>query len=264
MINHVRTLILNENGANRPAPDFFMEEYVDPKYGQLSLPAYLAQARTPLFGDGADTSYKNYILRLVMTLLHSTEFASYVYALDPRVTYLNRPSVVGTPNVLTATPTNGLAVTGDAEIVGTPDSTPQRVQWDWDVEVLSGGPPIYQVRVSRRQPYESAIFSVGFADGHSDLIPLSGQAQLFFRFKSTMTIGETWAASATILPTVNVSDIVAACEKSVDTGQLFGNTDPFKTFGELWRKHVYLNYRLSGYLLAVAYRTEEVRVNATR
>jgi hypothetical protein len=149
-------------------------------------------------------------------------------------------------------------------VIGIPDSTPQRAYWEWDVEVSAGGPSIYQVRVSRRQPYASSVVTVGFADGHSDLIPLPGQVQLFFRFKSAMSVGETWVASATILPAVNVSDIVTACEKSVDTGQLFGNTDPFKTFGELWRKHAYLTYRLSGYLLAVAYRMEEVRVNATR
>jgi len=262
MINHARTLLLNESGATRPAPDFFMEEYVDSKYGQLSLPAYLTQARMPLFGAGADIAYKNYVMRLVMTLLHSTEFVSYVYALDSRVTYLNRSSIVGTPNKLAATPTNGLALTGSAEVIGIPDSIPQRAYWEWDVEVLSGGPTTYQVRVSRRQPYASSVFTVGFADGHSDLVPLPGQAQLFFRFKSTMSVGETWVASASVLPVVNVADLMAACEKSADAGQLFGNTDPFKVFGELWYKHAYLTYRLSGYLLAVAYRMEEVRVNA--
>jgi hypothetical protein len=59
--------------------------------------------------------------------------------------------------------------------------------------------------------------------------------------------------------------MMQACGKNGDAaGQLFGNTEPYKTFGDLWKKHVYLNYKLSGYLLAVAYRMEEVRVNATR
>jgi hypothetical protein len=264
MINHVRTLLLNENGATRPAPDFFMEEYVDPKYGALTLPAYLTQARAPLFGAGADIAYKNYVMRLLMTLLHSTEFASYVYALDTRVTYLNRPSVAGTSIETSATPTNDLALAGAAEVTGVPSSTPQRVQWDWDVEVVSGGPTVFQVQVSRRQPYARQLFTVNFADGHSDLVPLPGQSQLFFRFLASMTVGASWAASAFILPTVDVAAIMQTCENGVDTGQLFGNAEPFKTFGELWRKHVYLTYKMSGYLLAVAYRMEEVRANATR
>lgn len=265
MINHARTLLLNANGSSRPLPTFFLEEYIDPKYGALLLPMYLNQARAPLFGTDADDAYKNYVMRVCTTVLHSTEFASYVYAMDPRVTYLNRPSVAGLRTSVTAAPANDLAKGGAAEVIGIPSAVPQRAQWDWDIEVLSGGPVSFSVQVSRRQPYAKQLFTVNFADGYSDLVPLPGQNQMYFRFKTNIAVGMLWTATAFILPVVDLDALVQACEKNGDAaGQLFGNTEPYKTFGELWKKHVYLNYKLSGYLLAIAYRMEEVRTNVSR
>lgn len=265
MINHARTLLLNVNGASRPLPTFFLEEYIDPKYGTLILPMYLNQAKAPLFGSDADDAYKNYIMRTCMSVLHSTEFVSYVYAMDPRVTYLDRPSVADSRTSLVAAPANDLAKTGEAEIIGISSDAAQRVQWNWDIEVLSGGPTMFVVQVSRRQPYAKQLFMINFSDGYSDLIPLPGQNQMYFRFKTNIAVGMLWTATAFILPTVSLDTMMQACGKNGDAaGQLFGNTEPYKTFGDLWKKHVYLNYKLSGYLLAVAYRMEEVRVNATR
>ena len=265
MINHARTLLLNSDGATRPVPTFFLEEYVDPKYAALVLPNYLNSAHAPLFGDGADEAYKNYMMRICTTVLHSTEFVEYVYALDPRVTYLNRPSVAGTKNSFVASPVNDLAKLGEAEVLGIPGEITQRAQWGWDIEILSGGPTVFSVQVVLRQPYARQVFSVSFDGSASELIPLPSQKQLFFRFKNSMTVGMQWSADAFILPKVSLADLVQACTKNGDAaGQLFGNTDPFKTFGELWSKHVYMNYRLSGYLLALAYRIEEIRLNGTR
>jgi hypothetical protein len=239
-----------------------MEEYVDPKFVSLTLPGYLDQAKKPLFDPvGADDAYKNYVLRACMTLLHSTEFASYVYALDKRVTYLNRPSVADRATSVLATPLNYLASAGAAEVVGTASADAQKAQWDWDVEVMSGGPSSFSVQVSLRQPYRKQVFDVGFAGGHSDLVPLPGQAKLYFRFLDSMAVGMHWSASAFILPLLNLEAMMNACDKNGDAaGQMFGSTEPFKTFGDLWKKHVYLSYRMSGYLLALAYRIEEVRL----
>jgi hypothetical protein len=263
VINHARTLLLNSSGADRPPPDYFLEEYVDPKFGAVELPGYLQRARAPLFSDAADDAYKNYIMRICTTLLHSTEFAAYVLDLDRRVTYLNRPSVALTESAITATPLNEQAALGAADVTGTPQLYKQRAQWDWLVDVVSGGPNLFTVRVTLRVPNTVQEFNVNFAGGYSDLIPLPGQDQLFFRFKDVMTAGMLWGATAFLMPTVDLSDMMEAFANTGNTGQLFGTQEPYKTFGELWNKHVYLNYKMSGYLLALAYRTEEVRQNAT-
>jgi len=263
MINHARTLLLNSDGATRPNPSYFLEEYVDPKFSALQLPDYLARARASLFDPkSADEAYKNFVMRACMSILHSTEFAEYVYALDPRVTYLNRPSVAMTPEEAVTTPLNDLAKTGRAEMVGSGSQVPQRIMWDWDVEVLSGGPVAYSVQVTLRTPYQRQVYSVNFDDGHSDLVPLPGQTQLFFRFQDAISVGMSWEASLFSMQKLNLDAIMQGFESSGSAAdQLFGNQEPYKTFGELWRKHVYLNYKMSGYLLAVIYRMEEVRVN---
>ncbi len=263
MINHGRTLLLNANGASRPDPAFFLEEYVDPKYAQLELPNYLRLARAPLFGPGADDAYKNYMMKVCMTILHSTEFASYLYALDSRVTYLNRPSVAEVQNVTATAPTNDLAELGRAEITGTTEAVTDRAQWIWDLEVVSAAPPQYSVQVELRSSSKRQLYGVNFGSGFSELVPLAGQNKLFFRFLDSIAVGAKWSASAFTMPQLDYAALIEAFEKNGDVGdQLFGNAEPYKTFKELWLKHAYQNYRLSGYLLALIYRTEEVRASA--
>jgi hypothetical protein len=41
-----------------------------------------------------------------------------------------------------------------------------------------------------------------------------------------------------------------------------GSVEPYATLRELWEKHNYFHYRMSGLLLAFIYRAEEVRTSA--
>lgn len=86
MINHVRTLLRNQDGQGPPTAD--AEEFTPPDYTRVLLPPYLNTLRTVLFGGDPDAAMLNYRLRQYMELLHSTELAEFVYSVDTRVTYL--------------------------------------------------------------------------------------------------------------------------------------------------------------------------------
>lgn len=85
MINHARTLLLNVDSRTYMR-DALGEEYI-PTYTPIALPTYLAGARKILFGSAPDRVFLNFRAYELLSFIHQTELAEFVYALDPRVTY---------------------------------------------------------------------------------------------------------------------------------------------------------------------------------
>jgi hypothetical protein len=86
MINHARTLLCNISGSQYQ-PQYLGEEYIPPQYAAAVMPSYLQAARRLIFGTQPERVFLNYRVRELMQIIHETEFADYVYDLDPRVTY---------------------------------------------------------------------------------------------------------------------------------------------------------------------------------
>lgn len=91
MINHARTLLLNQPGSMYQ-PGVLGEEYAPPEYKPVRLPTYLKTAHQIIFGTGPDKVYLNFRAHELLGLIHATELAEFVYALDPRVTYWPQPT----------------------------------------------------------------------------------------------------------------------------------------------------------------------------
>ena len=89
MINHARTLLLNRTSENY-IPGRIGEEYIPPGYVETQLPTHINTARKILFGARPDPEFVNFRLCELLSLIHNTELAEFVYALDPRVTYWPR------------------------------------------------------------------------------------------------------------------------------------------------------------------------------
>lgn len=89
MINHARTLLLNRTSKNY-IPGSLGEEYIPPDYEAVDLPTHIATARKIIFGANPDPEFVNFRLCELLSLIHNTELAEFVYALDPRVTYWPR------------------------------------------------------------------------------------------------------------------------------------------------------------------------------
>lgn len=86
MINHARTLLLNTPAQNHQLQDPGYE-YIPEAFRALTLPATLNTLHTILFGKQPDPYFLNLRGRELLTYIHQTELAEYIYKLDPRVTY---------------------------------------------------------------------------------------------------------------------------------------------------------------------------------
>jgi hypothetical protein len=260
VINHVRTLLLNRTGASRPAPDFFLEEYVEPKYVALQLPAALAAFHSVLIGD-ADDAEANYRLWQCARILHATEFAEYVIALDERVTYLHDRSVVNESFGASAEALNSDAqslevfFSGKAEV-----GSPSTLYREWLLELDS-----FLLRSTDIRTGSVREDSVALTDELTGLVPLAGQADLQVRLGGlVLPSTASWRVISLSQPVGDLSDLLEPLGNVAErySAELFGAKEPYRTFKELWDKHAYIQYRLSGLLLAYAYRAEEVRAHA--
>jgi len=260
MINHARTLLLNRSGASRPPADFFLEEYVSPDFARLELPDYLQTLHHALVGENADDAWANFRMRQYTTLLHATEFASYVLDLDSRVTYLRENSTLDDIETRTAVPLNGLA--GTAYILGTlePSSGQPRLLYEWTVEMVM--PLLARSKDLRTGTIQDTVITV--ADSLSSAIALAGQQDLNVKVEDPVQ-NAAWKVSVFAEPPSDLSALMDTLKQTggATLGRLFAGASPYDTFKELWERHPFLSYQLSGLLLAFIYRAEGARVGDT-
>lgn len=256
MINHARTLLLNKSGNTSPSPTFYGEEYVPTAYKAVILPSELLQVRRALFGAHPDDAGLNYALWQYMRILHSTEFEEYVYALDPRVTYLHAKSLVDYdygPSVLT----NAEALW----FVGKPKlgDTDGRLQENWEIKQLS------LTTYELRNMYTGTITTdtVTITNNITALMPIPDQPECFVSVDTNAATVTDWFITYIAAPTQAMDPTSRAAQLSqVGAGimaELFPNREPFKIFKALWEQESRFAYKLSGALLALIYRTEELR-----
>lgn len=259
MINAARTLLLNRDGNTRPPASYFLEEYVDPSYRALTLPSYLRASYGALIGN-ADDAYANFRLWQYMRILHSTEFASYALALDPRVTYLHDRSVVNTGFEASYEPVTPPAVGPRIFFVGSvaPNPAAPKLAHTWLLE--AGGALL--LRVTDVSTGKFADNALTFTSELSSLVPLTGETDFFLRITgSSLPVGAKWLISAFASPVGDLSELEARLRQVSVTDAFFPYREPFLTFKKLWEAHPFLQYRLSGFLLAHIYGVEEVRLN---
>lgn len=259
MLNHVRTLLLNQDGNQASGPDYPYEELVDPNYRAVSLPTALSAVHAVLFGGSPDRAYLNVRLQQYLSLLHAGGLEEFILDKDPRVTYLTwrddatAASRFGARVVQTAGSATPFAVVGEPEA----DDALGRLFTQWRVEVTDAA----LVTVRRQTPpVETTVQGYTLTDGLSDLLPLAG-ADLFFRFGGG--VGNVWEVEALARPGRDLAAVLNRLENVVNTvsDALFGpaGREPYQTFANLWRADDRLPYRLGGVLLALAYRIDELR-----
>lgn len=262
MINHARTLLLNRPGNNRPDPLYFLEEFVDSAFIPAKLSGVLKQLADILVDPDSDNAFANFRLWQYMKILHSTEFAAYVTNLDPRITYLTDRSVASSQEATSFTAANPQAsgvqlyFSGQVE----PSSPAPRLFRSWEIEIIT---PLF-VRSTSLQEFSVRDTTVTVSGGLSSEIPMAGQNDFFARIVSDpLPIGAKWLVETFARPSGDLTDLLAPLEDVVSSNGvfLFTRQEPFKTFGDLWKKHNILAYRMSGLLLAHIYQVEKVRTN---
>lgn len=154
-------------------------------------------------------------------------------------------------------PSPQLFILGDPE----QDETSDRLEREWFVEVVDTA----TVRiVHRTPPYQEYIENYVLTNNLSDIHALP-HSSLKFRFESNLN--SKWRIVARWRPSQDLGSIAASLRQLPDQdmaflfgrGQPKGELQPFRTFRRLWESHYSLAYSLGGLLLALIYRTDELR-----
>lgn len=260
MINHARTLLMNVPGSTsqRQEPG---EEYIPETYQPVPLPSYLQTARKLLLGSAPDRYFLNYRVRELMHYLHQTELADYVYALDPRVSYwpeTDAPFFTKPTNVdvtQTAGPTGArLFFSGQL----TANNAIGQCLRQYNVSIYNA--PALTLKIAQNTKETDTALTV--SNGLSQTVAL-GDCGLFVRVGKPEA-AVRWTVTTLARPKQAIAAVLPALEligEPVMLG-LFGaltKTEPYATFRNLWVDHPNPVYRLGGFVLAMIYRTDEVR-----
>jgi hypothetical protein len=253
MPNMARTLLLNADGCDRPDPSFYGEEYISPYFTSVSIPHGVTLVRNALFGTNPDTAGMNYSVWQYMRILHSTEYAEYVTALDTRITYLSDRSLLDYTYGPVTQPEAGLQFVGDPGL-GAADG---RLRAAWNLN-LSGASVTVQCLTTPR--LES--FSVTVEDGLTSFVPMVPYNDYQVRIDTTAGLS-SWNVEYLSKPGEGM-DLVTRASAVDNVGAsayetLFPHRSPYSLFRQLWEEHPHLPYKLSGALLALIYLTNEYR-----
>lgn len=256
--NLARTLLINRPGSEQQDVSFFGYEYVSPTYQQVALTSGLLNARRMLFGGDPDLSGMNYMAWQYMRILHATEFESYVTALDPRITYLNNKSLVDYDY--------GESVAANAnalQFLGTPNlgGASGRLVENWRIERTT--PTSFRILNYRSGVAES--YSPNIVNNVTDYMTMTGHSGYKVRLFLDNADRDAWEVSYLAKPQSEMDPVNRAATLSkLGTEsylELFPYRTPYNLFRELWEKHQELAYKLSGALLALIYRTQEIRIS---
>lgn len=294
MINHARTLLLNIF-AQSADKQFAGYEYIPAEYRPIGLTQNLKTIRRVLFGSAPDQRFLNLRARELFSYVHQTPLAEYVYKLDKRVTYWPEPfaSDFQFPTGITISqisgPPRSAAIGGEFlanNSVGRTQrqytlgfvnvdevpialeeqrerylliETDDRILNELSSDLMSlGVAAINEQRTTDKQLITDTIptitlpetnIKVKLADLSSD--PATYQGRWYIKMTANPP-----AAITTLLPSLELLGEPAFLE-------LFGLTDtePYATFKNLWFDHPLPTYRLAGLVMAVVYRTEQVRLH---
>lgn len=256
MPNQGRTLLLNRDGSTRPIPTFFGEEYVPPYFRPVELPSGLLNVRRALFGTNPDDAGMNITLWTYMRILHSTEYAAYVTALDPRTTYRTSASLVDAEYGPSVNPNDSALQFFGAPGLGASDG---RLMTSWEVSFAGTTATTENLQSRRANSTEVTI-----VDGLTSLIPMVDYPAL--RVRINLAIGtSTWIVDYLGAPG-NTMDPISRAEQLANVGaaayeELFPHRAPYNLFRQLWEQHTEFTYKMSGALLALMYRTNELRIS---
>lgn len=256
MLNHVRTLLRNADPEPYAGEDG--QEIVDPGFRPVPLPAHLATVHAVLFGRRPDRAGLDLKLRRYMAALHSTGLASYVTAVDPRITYrapeASRLEFDFRPSVAPSGHDATLYLAGDPPS----EDGGGALAYAWTVAVAPGAAVVVRIRPDSA----SASVPVSYASGLGSPVPLAGSG-LSARFHSGLPEGTSWLVSCTARPSGGLGQVVASLGEVGEDAmvRLFGvyPGEPYRTWKALWYSDADLPYRLGSVLLALAYRVDELR-----
>lgn len=222
-----------------------------PAYTPLQLSADMAQIHRILFGAAPDYLGLVYRTNQYLGILHSTEYSSYMFVQDPRITYDSSNLTIASESVFATMirGPDGLHVTGTWADAGNTGRTATL----WTITIQG----------------DNSIKVVNNTDGLSErytsapVKQLVGSDLVFTIDAQAIVPGAYWYVIHTARPQPDVPGVLAQL-KSLPTNILasvFGDIskEPYKTFYNLFKSHYAPGYQLTGLLLAFINKLEDQR-----
>jgi hypothetical protein len=312
MINHARTLLINIHPKRNATltVESACAEYVPEDFKPVAPTTATSTLRKVIFGSNPDNLFRDTRVKELLTYIHQTELAEYIYRFDSRVTYW--PEITDSnfdPNKkkIEVTQTYGdprkLLVSGELQsVVSSGTSYRSYVVALGKESVSSQNLSLYARLLEPPYTETSAPFvlpntptvtlpqsslKIRAADTAlrkvfdyvatelSDSIVVenytqTNQARLTleipvnFNIASLQDIVAQWYVSTVAPPEPAITSLLPVLEMLGEPVflELFGVVpdEPYETFKNLWFDHPLPEYRLSGLVLALIYRTEELRL----
>jgi len=259
LYNHARTLLLNLTGSDNVFSDYPGDELIPAEFQKLELSTALNVFRSRIFGASPDRAMLNYRANQLLQIVEATKLQDYVLKLDPRITYSSyREQLVVPTTFQPKVQKYAGPVSAELSLIGSP-SRPDitgRCEYSYQVTVHSG-----IVKVTRLSIPNSVTESpITLTNGLSELVQLPG-SNYQFRINTTDETA-AWKVYGFLRPQTALSEIESNLHNVGEAYllDLFGHVkvEPYLTF---WNctTHPEFAYRLGGFVLAMIYRTEEIR-----
>lgn len=260
MLNHARNLLINtpNTGFNNRV---ILEELIDPDYRAKTIPGYMAVIRRAIFGERPDRTMLNYRARQLLSLVHSCELEQFVLDMDPRITYEFGNDTLLDPNAFDIYVDQYQGSRNDIGFIGetwSPDKLGQML-FQWDVQYVGG-----DTTIRLTSPFIETQVTPAFTAGLSNAMALPA-SPLYVRHNN---IPAKWTIKYVAKPTKDLGDLLLEIEalgaptlfKLFGVGTDLQNTEPMKTYYNLWRNHYALPYRLGALTMALIYQTDKLPV----
>lgn len=262
MINHARTLLLNESPVGRPAVGTCGEEYIPAGFNPQELPGFLASVRSTLLGTFGDPLYQNYRLAQYTAVLHANPYANMVmYLYDQRITYDRGSGLFTFPFDTAVTDVNGLGMSLSVLRDLFASNELGRCLFEWVVSTISG--PMVSVKDPKGGVQEEYALTV--ADTLTNTFPVKAKgASVEGRLTvptSVVQIGAEWTIEGTAPPTEDLGAILVKMQNigaSTLTALFSGVPDTFKN---LWIQGNTLVDRMGAFLAATVWQLEVSRTH---
>lgn len=296
MINHGRTLLLNiwAQSAQSQQAGY---ELIPADFRPLVLPSSLKLIWNTLFGRNPDQRFLNLRGRELLSYIHQTPLEDYLYKLDPRVTYWPEPTAtrfdylpsirvtqvsgakrsiavggefVANNNIGRAKRQYTLSLNpGAVQPITLENTTEPIIEEDGNDDISTEMEFVAQTTVNTQTVYEASRSNTSIAANDIPTVTLNDTA-VNVRLEPLSTDPATLFGKWYIVLETNPAPVITTLFPSLELLgepiflELFGVVDeePYATFKNVWFDHPLPAYRLSGLVMALIYRMEQIRIHA--
>ena len=281
MINHLRTLLLNEKGSNNPGSLYPLEEYTDPAFTPVVMPYGCMKIWNIIFGTLPDRAYKNWRLYQIGQLSESSDLLKYWYKFDSRITCVGRKSsdesssfnrvtvgnLLNGKSVEFTNSDNGVTVDPsqlpkDSEDVGillsgtmASNESLGQCKSVWKIE-LTSSVDLQITDLTRTVTYYDTL---SYNGGLSQLVTLPNTG-LSIRLRTA--VENSWHVDITTKPRTDIGIALANLKNTANLDieyVLTGAYPEYVIFSDYWHKNSNAAEQLSALCLGLAYKIEEKR-----